>query len=89
MINKSAWFGVNKFNAMLMSHETFKAYSRKTIPDMKNYAAAYYTFPVESIDRVNEIVEIGLKAGGTEPIPMIDIMASSRSLQKNLKTLSM
>ncbi|MBK6875144.1 MAG: glyoxalase/bleomycin resistance/extradiol dioxygenase family protein [Ignavibacteria bacterium] len=57
---------------MLMSHETFEAYSRKSIPDTRNYVAAYFTLPVESLDRVNEIVESGLKAGGTEPIPMID-----------------
>ena len=57
---------------MLMSHETFKEYSRKLIPDTKNYAAAYFTLPVESLDRVNEIVDSGLKAGGNEPIPMTE-----------------
>lgn len=57
---------------MLMSRETFRTYSRKTIPDTKNYVAAYYTLPVESLDRVNEIVESGLKAGGKEPIQMLD-----------------
>lgn len=57
---------------MLMPVEHFKSYSRKSIPDTKNSLAAYYTLPVESVDRVNEIVDSALKAGGTEPIPMLD-----------------
>jgi predicted lactoylglutathione lyase len=57
---------------MLMSHDKFKSYSKKTIPDTKKYTAAYYTLPVESADRVNEIADCGLKAGGTEPIPPIN-----------------
>lgn len=57
---------------MLMSHEKFKAYSRKRIPDTKTHTAAYYTLPVESLERVNEMADNALKAGGTEPIPMMD-----------------
>jgi len=57
---------------MLIMHETFQAYSKKPIPNTKNYVAANYTLPVESLERVNEIVESGLKAGGTEPFPMLD-----------------
>ena len=47
-------------------------YKRKTIPYFKGVHVASYTLPVESLDRVNEIIESGLKAGGTEPVPMID-----------------
>lgn len=57
---------------MLLSLEKFKSYSKKTISDTKNCLAAYYTLPVESLDRVNKIVGNGLKAGGIEPTPMID-----------------
>jgi len=34
--------------------------------------AASFTLPVESVDRVNEIIENGLKTGGVEPVPMLD-----------------
>ena len=57
---------------MLMSHEKFKAYSRKAIPDTRSYVSAYFTLPVESIARMNEMAENALKAGGTEPVPMLD-----------------
>jgi predicted lactoylglutathione lyase len=57
---------------MLMPRERFNTYSGKTIPDLKKYEAANYTLPVESLDRVNEMADSGLKAGGTEPVPMTD-----------------
>lgn len=63
---------------MLISKEKFQSYSRKPVSNNinninnKNNTDAYFTLPVESLDRVNEIVDSGLKAGGTEPIPMTD-----------------
>lgn len=57
---------------MLMPREKFSIYTGKTIPDPEHYEAANYTLPVESLDRVNEIVDRGLKAGGTEPTPTKD-----------------
>lgn len=57
---------------MLISQEKFKTYSKKPISGKKNNIDAYFTIPVESLDVVNEIVDKGLKAGGTEPIPIID-----------------
>lgn len=57
---------------MLLSQEVFRSYTKKPIPDTKNNTAATFTLPVESLDRVNEIIESGLKAGGTEPMPMQD-----------------
>jgi predicted lactoylglutathione lyase len=57
---------------MLQSQEMFRFYIKKQMPDPKKYQTASYTLPVESFDRVNEIIERGLKAGGSEPIPMID-----------------
>ena len=57
---------------MLQSQEIFITYTKKPIPDTINNIAATFTLPVESPDRVNEIIESGLKAGGTEPMPMLD-----------------
>ncbi len=57
---------------MLQSQEMFRSYIKKQMPDPKKYQTASYTLPVENFDRVNEIIEGGLKAGGIESIPMID-----------------
>ncbi len=57
---------------MLIAQEKFKSYSKKPISGNKNTVDAYFTLPVESLDRVNEIVDSGLKAGGKEPTSMID-----------------
>ena len=57
---------------MLISHEKFNQYSRKTFELANNNLSATYTLPVESLDTVNTIIEAGLEAGGREPIPMID-----------------
>lgn len=56
---------------MPLSQETFKRYSKKNISEKTN-SNAYFTLPVESLEDVNTSVEKGLKAGGKEPIPMID-----------------
>jgi predicted lactoylglutathione lyase len=42
------------------------------MPDTNLFQSASYTLPVESIERVNQIMEKGIIAGGKEPIPMID-----------------
>jgi predicted lactoylglutathione lyase len=57
---------------MLQEKEVFRAYNKKIIPDTKSNNTVSFTLPVESFDRVNEIVEKGLKAGGIETIPMIN-----------------
>lgn len=57
---------------MLISQEKFSSYSKRPISGVKNRIDAYFTLPVESLEIVNQIVEAGLKAGGTEPAPMID-----------------
>lgn len=57
---------------MIMSHEKFKTFTTKPIADTKSNIAGLFALSVESVDRVNEIVVNGLKAGGTEPMPMID-----------------
>ncbi len=57
---------------MLQSPQIFSSYNKKPVPDIKNSIAATYTLPVESVERVNEIIENGLQAGGKEPVPMLD-----------------
>lgn len=57
---------------MLMPRARFQSFSHKPVADTKGFAAAYFTLPVESLERMNEIVESGLKAGGIEPIAMKD-----------------
>jgi len=57
---------------MIMSHEKFKTFTKKPIADTQSHIAGLFALSVESVNQVNEIVENGLKAGGTEPMPMTD-----------------
>ncbi|MEN9685497.1 MAG: hypothetical protein RLZZ28_1283 [Bacteroidota bacterium] len=57
---------------MLQTEEMFKSGNKKNIADPKKNTIATFTLPVESLDRLNEIMEKGLKAGGTEPTPASD-----------------
>jgi hypothetical protein len=57
---------------MLQTYEMFNARIKKNIPDPKLNAIATFTLPVESLERVNEMVENGLIAGGTETLPMLN-----------------
>ena len=57
---------------MIMSYEKFSSFTKKPIADTKNNIAGLFALSVESVNKINEIVENGLKAGGTEPMPMTD-----------------
>lgn len=57
---------------MLQTYEMFNSGNSKQLPDIKQNTTATFTLPVESLVKVNEIVENGLKAGGIEPTLMID-----------------
>ena len=57
---------------MLQTYKMFKSGNKKNLPDTKKNTIATFTLPVESLDNVNEIIENGLKAGGTESTSMID-----------------
>jgi predicted lactoylglutathione lyase len=57
---------------MLQTLEMFESGNKKEIADPKKNTIATFTLPVESLERVNEIMENGLKAGGTESTPMLD-----------------
>jgi predicted lactoylglutathione lyase/ribosomal protein S18 acetylase RimI-like enzyme len=56
---------------MLITNEQFTNWSTKSIPE-RNFTTATFTLPVESTERMNQIVEAGVKAGGQEPNPMLD-----------------
>jgi len=57
---------------MIMTHEKFAGFANKPVADTKNFAAALFALSVESLDKVNEIVDKGVAAGGTEPVPFVD-----------------
>lgn len=57
---------------MLQTLEMFKSGNKKNLVDPKRNTIATFTLPVESLDKLNEIMEKGLKAGGTESTPTID-----------------
>ena len=57
---------------MLQTYEMFKSGNKKDLPDAKKNTIATFTLPVESLAKVNEMIEKGIKAGGTESTPMID-----------------
>ncbi len=57
---------------MLQTYEMFTSGNKKNLPDIKTNTIATFTLPVESLNKVNEIIENGLRAGGTESTPMID-----------------
>jgi predicted lactoylglutathione lyase len=57
---------------MILSHEKFKSFTKKPIADTKNNIAGLFALSVESVDKVNEVVENGLRSGGAEPMPMTD-----------------
>lgn len=57
---------------MLHSKEFFNSGNRKQMVDTTKYLTPSFTLPVESLEKVNKIIENGLKAGGKEPIPMVD-----------------
>jgi uncharacterized protein len=57
---------------MIMSHEKFKAFTKKPIADTKSYTAGLFALSAANVNEVNEVIENGLRAGGTEPMPMTD-----------------
>jgi len=57
---------------MLHSKEFSGSDDKKQIADTKHFLTPSFSLPVESLEKVHEIIESGLKAGGKEPNPMID-----------------
>jgi uncharacterized protein len=57
---------------MLQTLKKFKSGNRKNIPDPQQNTIATFTLPVENFERLNEVVENGLRAGGKESTQTID-----------------
>jgi predicted lactoylglutathione lyase len=57
---------------MLLTHDRFKTFITKPITDVSKSTTVLLSLSVESLDRVNEISENALKAGGKEPVEAKD-----------------
>jgi len=57
---------------MIMTYEKFKSFTTKPIADTKNNLAGIFSLSVENLNKVNEVANNGLSAGGTEPTEMKD-----------------
>lgn len=57
---------------MIMTVEKFKSFATKPLADTKNNLAGLFSLSVESVDKMNEIADNAVQAGGIEPKPMQD-----------------
>ena len=57
---------------MIMTHEKFKTFASKPIADTKNNLAALFSLSFDSVDKMNEVTQGGVDAGGIERVPMRD-----------------
>ena len=57
---------------MIMTHEKFKTFATKPLADTKSHLAGLFSLSLDSIDEVNNVVNNGLQAGGTEPNELRD-----------------
>ena len=57
---------------MLHTHERFKTFIKKPIADVTKSTALLLSISVESLDKVNEICDNAISAGGIEPIEAKD-----------------
>ncbi len=57
---------------MIMTAEKFKSFTSKPLADTKNSIAGIFSISVDSLERVNEIVDKAVAAGGIEPTEMKD-----------------
>jgi predicted lactoylglutathione lyase len=51
---------------MLLSHEKFASFATKPIADTRNNVAALYSLSMDSLTAMNDTIEKGKSAGGTE-----------------------
>lgn len=57
---------------MLLTNEKFSTFATKPIADTKANLAGLFSLSLNSVDEMNQMVEAGLKAGGTEPTEIKD-----------------
>ena len=61
----------NAIYLMVQSKAFSNAYLKKEMMDPRKFQSVTHTLPVESIQQVNEMLDMGLKAGGKEPVPVL------------------
>ncbi len=59
--------------AMILTHEKFKSFTDKKIPDAHKTCQVMTALSYESRTAVDGVVKRALKAGGTEPRPTMDL----------------
>lgn len=57
---------------MLLTHEKFATFATKPISDTKSNLAGLFSLSFNSLEEVNNTMQSGLKAGGSEPVEMKD-----------------
>lgn len=57
---------------MLLTHEKFAGFTNKPIADTKSSIAGLFSLSMDSLDDVNNTVNKGLNAGGSEPRELLD-----------------
>lgn len=57
---------------MILTHQKFEGFATRPIADTKSTLAALYSLSVGTAEEMNNIIESGLKAGGSEPHPIRD-----------------
>ncbi len=57
---------------MLLTHPKFSFFTEKAIADTHKVAAAILSLSLDSPEQMNQMMEQGLAAGGTEPRPAAD-----------------
>ncbi len=57
---------------MIMSKEKFKSFATKPLADTNNNLAGIFAISVDSLEKVNKIINDAIAAGGIEPKPMQD-----------------
>lgn len=67
-VNQTCLVYSDSIYVMLQTGAFSNAYLKKLPIEASKYQIPSYTLPVENIEKVNEMVEKGLKAGGKEPL---------------------
>ena len=57
---------------MILSHDRFKTFVTKPISDISKTIPALYSLSLESLEKVNEMANNALEAGGKEPVEAKD-----------------
>ena len=57
---------------MIMTQERFKTFATKPLADTKNNLAGLFALSVDSFEKVNQVANNAINAGGIEPKPLQD-----------------